>query len=193
MKLSLKLNGRPCETEANPQSDGSFLVTVNGREFKTRVAGTDGRHVDVAVQDTHHKISFDGPPSGSSFEARVNGRQVRVESGDGKPLEFAMGTAAPQRARGRTPSAKPPGPGMSAAETPSRAAVSGAVLAPMPGTVIAIGRQIGDKVDTGDKIMTIEAMKMENEIRVEKAGEIKEIRVSVGSAVLSHDVLAVIG
>lgn len=64
----------------------------------------------------------------------------------------------------------------------SAASVPGAVTAPMPGTVIAIDKKVGDHVEAGDKIMTIEAMKMENEIRAEKAGNIKEIRVSQGSA-----------
>jgi biotin carboxyl carrier protein len=62
----------------------------------------------------------------------------------------------------------------------------------MPGTVVAIDKKTGDAVEQGDKIMTIEAMKMENEIRAEKSGKIKEIRVSVGSSVLAKEVLAVI-
>jgi biotin carboxyl carrier protein len=62
----------------------------------------------------------------------------------------------------------------------------------MPGTVIAIDKKPGDAVEHGDRIMTIEAMKMENELRAEKAGRIKEVRVSVGSSVLAKEVLAVV-
>jgi biotin carboxyl carrier protein len=179
MKLKLKLNGKPYEIEASPQSDGGFVVALNGREFETSISGTDGGRVDVRVCDTTHSIEFDGPPSGGSFSATANGKQVRVESG----------RAAPPR---RAPAAPKSAPSREAPEAPVSTSVPGAVVAPMPGTVIAIERKAGDKVEQGDKIMTIEAMKMENEIRADKAGTVKEIRVSIGTAVLAKDVLAVI-
>ncbi len=178
MKLQLKINDRPYEVDATRLGDGTYSVTVNGRRFETRVSSTDGETTEVTVQGTAHKIELDGASSGT-FEATANGKRVRVESGRDLPAR-----RAPEKSAGASQDAPQP----AAAEH-----VPGAVVAPMPGTVVAIDKQAGDKIEHGDKIMTIEAMKMENEIRAEKAGKIKEIRVSVGSSVLAKEILAVIG
>lgn len=178
MKLQLKINDKPYEIEATPLGDGTYSVTVNGRSFETELTSTDSETAEVNVAGTPHKIELDGASSSGAFEASANGKQVRVESA--RPL-------AQRRAPSKRASADQAAPQPAAAEH-----VPGAVVAPMPGTVVAIDKQVGDAVENGDRIMTIEAMKMENEIRAEKSGKIKEIRVSVGSSVLAKEVLAVI-
>lgn len=67
-----------------------------------------------------------------------------------------------------------------------------AVTAPMPGTVINIKVNNGEKVKKGDVIFILEAMKMENEIVAPIDGVVVQIIAAKGSSVSTGDVLAVI-
>ncbi len=63
------------------------------------------------------------------------------------------------------------------------------VIAPLPGDIISIDVKQGDNVNVGDRILVMEAMKMENNVLAEKTGTVKEIKVSVGDSVLQGDIL----
>jgi len=67
------------------------------------------------------------------------------------------------------------------------------VVAPMPGKVLRVLTSVGAAVNTGDVLLVLEAMKMENEIQAPSAGTVKEIKVSDGSPVNTGDVFLVIG
>ena len=64
--------------------------------------------------------------------------------------------------------------------------------APMPGRVVLIMVAVGQRVQKGDGLVILEAMKMENEFRASGEGTVKEIRVQAGQAVNPGDVLLVI-
>ena len=66
---------------------------------------------------------------------------------------------------------------------------SNTVVAPMPGNIIQILAQTGDVVQKNENVLILEAMKMENEICVPRAGKIKAVFVSEGQAVLADDPL----
>jgi len=66
------------------------------------------------------------------------------------------------------------------------------VTAPLPGKITHVAVQTGDRVQAGDTLVVIEAMKMENEFRAAAAGIIAEVRVSVGQAVNPGDVMVVV-
>lgn len=66
------------------------------------------------------------------------------------------------------------------------------VKAPMPGTILAVKKNVGDAVKAGDVIVVLEAMKMENDIVAPCDGTIKSINAPKGSTVNTDDVLAVI-
>ena len=70
--------------------------------------------------------------------------------------------------------------------------VEGAVRAPMSGKVLSINVKEGDRVNEGDLLMVIEAMKMENEILAPKSGIVKEIRINEGDNVDGGEVLLII-
>ncbi len=55
--------------------------------------------------------------------------------------------------------------------------------APMPGMILKIKKQVGDKVEPGDSIIILEAMKMENDLRATTNGIVKEVYVKEGAAV----------
>jgi len=69
---------------------------------------------------------------------------------------------------------------------------NGTITAPMQGTIVKVLVAEGDVVDTGQAVLVLEAMKMENHINAETAGTVKEIRVSAGDTVGTGDVLVVI-
>jgi acetyl-CoA/propionyl-CoA carboxylase biotin carboxyl carrier protein len=72
------------------------------------------------------------------------------------------------------------------------ALASGSVEAPMQGTIVKVLVEVGQAVEVGAGIVVLEAMKMENQINAEKAGTVKEIKVSTGDTVGGGDILAVI-
>jgi biotin carboxyl carrier protein len=67
-----------------------------------------------------------------------------------------------------------------------------AITAPMPGRVVQVLKNIGDEVRSGEGIVVVEAMKMQNELGAPKAGVVKAIKVKVGQTVVASEVLAVI-
>ena len=67
------------------------------------------------------------------------------------------------------------------------------VNSPLPGTIFKILVKEGDAVKVGDKLMIIEAMKMENNVLAEVDGVVKEIKVAVGGSILQGDLLLTIG
>ncbi len=69
---------------------------------------------------------------------------------------------------------------------------SGDVSVPMQGTIVKILVEVGQAVEVGQGIVVLEAMKMENQINAEKAGTVKEIKVSTGDTVGGGDIVAVI-
>jgi len=62
----------------------------------------------------------------------------------------------------------------------------------MQGTVAAVLVAVGDEVESGQSLLVLEAMKMENQIRTEGAGRVAEVRVEAGSTVGIGDILAII-
>ncbi len=76
------------------------------------------------------------------------------------------------------------------AEVKQAAAITGnTVCAPMPGRVLDIKVNVGDKVSAGQEVMVLEAMKMENAISSDYSGTVKQILVAVGDNVATNAVL----
>jgi pyruvate carboxylase len=68
----------------------------------------------------------------------------------------------------------------------------GQIAAPMPGLVVAVSVVLGQHVELGDRMVTLEAMKMETSITAPFAGAIKELHVKFGDVVDAKDLLVVI-
>ncbi len=66
------------------------------------------------------------------------------------------------------------------------------LISPMPGKVVRILLNTGDQVTTGQGVIIVEAMKMQNEIKSPKDGRVSEIRVREGVTVNANQVLAVV-
>lgn len=79
------------------------------------------------------------------------------------------------------------------AAAPAAALASGEVVkSPMPGNILKINVAPGQKVEEGDVLIVLEAMKMENEIVATKSGTVAQIAVSKGAVVETGAPLVVI-
>ncbi len=87
---------------------------------------------------------------------------------------------------------QPAGRPKRAAHASAGASGSGEVSVPMQGTIVKVLVAVGDKVEVGQTICLLEAMKMENAVNAEKDGVIKEVRVGAGDSVGAGDIVAVI-
>ena len=58
-----------------------------------------------------------------------------------------------------------------------------AVRATLPGLIVAVAVSVGDEVEAGASLLTIEAMKMQNEVRAPRAGRVIEVSVEPGHTV----------
>ncbi|CUR58329.1 putative acetyl/propionyl-CoA carboxylase, alpha subunit [metagenome] len=75
---------------------------------------------------------------------------------------------------------------------PADAVASGSLLAPMPGTVVAVKVEAGREVVAGDVVLVLEAMKMQHTVTAPHDGTVTEINVEPGAQVASGEVLAVV-
>jgi acetyl-CoA/propionyl-CoA carboxylase biotin carboxyl carrier protein len=67
-----------------------------------------------------------------------------------------------------------------------------AVVSPMQGTVLAVEVAEGDRVEAGQVICIVEAMKMENDVHAHRAGVVTDLSVAVGSAIATGQVVCVL-
>jgi biotin carboxyl carrier protein len=67
------------------------------------------------------------------------------------------------------------------------------ISAPMPGKVVRVLVNAGEKVETGQGLFVVEAMKMQNEIRSPKTGTVERLNAKEGQPVNAGDVLCIIG
>lgn len=122
------------------------------------------------------------------FNITVNGKtyEVDVEEIGGAPA------AAPAPVQAAAPAAAPKAAPAPAA--PKAAPVAGAkqVKSPMPGTIVSVKVNVGDKVSKDTLVAVLEAMKMENEILAPKDGKVSSVGVAKGASVQTGTLLCTI-
>jgi propionyl-CoA carboxylase alpha chain len=75
---------------------------------------------------------------------------------------------------------------------PSAGASPGSLLAPMPGSVVAVAVAVGESVERGQPILVLEAMKMQYTVAAPHAGVVNRLAAAVGTQVAAGDVLAMV-
>jgi acetyl-CoA/propionyl-CoA carboxylase, biotin carboxylase, biotin carboxyl carrier protein len=118
------------------------------------------------------------------LDVEVNGKRFRVAAWVPDIAPTVVGVAA-----GAAGAAKPK---RAAAATGAGAGGSGAVTVPMQGTIVKVLVTVGQSVASGEAVVVLEAMKMENQINAEKGGVVKEIKVKEGDTVGAGDIVVVI-
>lgn len=145
-----------------------YLCTLNGKQYEVLVERVD-----------------DFTPLTRAGEAAP----AAPASAPAAPAPAAAAPAAPAAAPAPAPAAPAPSP----APAPAASGAGAAVKAPMPGSILSVTVQVGDTVAAGQTVLTMEAMKMENEIVAPAAGVVREVRVKKGDVVDTDAVLVILG
>jgi biotin carboxyl carrier protein len=149
-------------------------VKVEGRVYEIQVYNKDMLGEDCKI-----------------YSVVVNGELFKVEVED-------LGTEDEPALKKVAEPVKKPSPPVPVAQAvskppqPAPVAGEGSVVAPMPGKVLSIKVEVGDKVETGQPVLILEAMKMENVLNAPVDGTVKEIKVAPGDNANQGDVLVVI-
>ncbi len=115
-----------------------------------------------------------------SMTVEVGGRRFVVRLWAPDMVESPVGAAAPRR--------RPPRLERKA----TAGEEAGVIIAPMQGTIVKVHRKAGERVNAGQPLCVLEAMKMENEIKTPIDGEIVELRIQAGDTVAAGAVLAIV-
>jgi glutaconyl-CoA/methylmalonyl-CoA decarboxylase subunit gamma len=142
-----------------------YKFTIHGNQYEVDILNVEDNIIELDVNGTSYQVEVDKSIQPVKTPKLV--RQRVVPSTDTTPSE---GTGAKNTGK-----------------------AGGLMKSPLPGTVISISVKPGDTVKVGQKLMVLEAMKMENNIDSDKDGKIISIRVNPGQSVMEGDVLIEIG
>ena len=139
-----------------------YVVTVNGKKFEVEVEKVGGAAKSLSRQPVERAERREAVKAEPVVETKVAPTPVEVAP---TPVEAAPTTTT---TGGTT------------------------ITSPMPGTILDVKVNVGDKVKFGQTLAILEAMKMENDIPATLDGEVAEIKVKKGDAVETDSVLIVL-
>ena len=154
-----------------------YQYTVKGVDYEVEIQDIEGNIANVTVNGIPFEVEMKQPVKAGkqkvklSEERRAEGseeRRVKSEEFNSSSASTASTSSAPTAAAGKP------------------------VVAPLPGTINEIKVKVGDKVNAGDTVVILEAMKMQNNIEAETSGTITSINVNKGDAVMEGDTLVTI-
>lgn len=143
-----------------------FKLTINGNIYEVEIQNIEDNFAEVDVNGTIYKVEVDRALEVVKTPKLV--RSVSVPSTDSTPS-------------------------IAKTSNPSQPKGTGNIKSPLPGVILDLHVREGDNVKVGQKLITLEAMKMENNINADKEGRIISIKVSKGDSVMEGDILIVIG
>jgi biotin carboxyl carrier protein len=162
----------------------TYFVTVNGKELTVRVGRDGGASLDGGNGALEVKRVSPG-----EFSVIVDRHQVKVvASAEAGGFDVIAGDfrghVAVESERDRLLRR------YARSTTGSSARLE--VHAPMPAMVVKIEVNVGDEVSSGQSLIVLEAMKMENEIRAHSSGRVKAIHAIAGKPVEKGELLLVL-
>lgn len=135
-------------------AEGPITCHIGGREVVFTLTGAHSDDVGVGLRDQQFWAQIDGDT------VWLGEQRLRAEVVDLRTLALRRAQQSHNREDGPQP-----------------------VVAPMPGRVVAVMVEAGQKVQAGAPLLVIEAMKMENELRAPKAGVVQDLSANLGATV----------
>jgi biotin carboxyl carrier protein len=152
------------------------------KKYQYKVQGVDYEVEIAEVEGNIAKVNVNGIPFEIELQKPINAAKHPTMT---SPKVQAPQPVAAQPAAQSAPAAQAASAPAAGAGTP--------VKAPLPGTVTEIKVQVGQQVNVGDTVLVLEAMKMQNNIEAETAGQVTSILVKQGETVMEGSVLLTIG
>ncbi len=188
-KYELKLNDEIIPVIVNGSNDETLIVTINETKFIVRITDADRDQgvFHVVVGDQKLTLHLTPQQDSEGYKVTLNKQHytalLRPVSSD-LPTSTSSTVATTPRTPIRAQTSIAP---------PDAATEPGTVVAPLPGRVIEVPVKEGDKVESGDVVIVLEAMKMANEIRATQPGVVSQVHVQTGNAVEKGQPLVTIG
>jgi len=183
MQYEVEIGGKVRQVVVT-RTGGAFAVSVDGRTRLVDAARIDAHTMSLVVDSL---LPVEHSPAGRQDAPANRVYEVSVAPGLGPgELQVHVGTlpvAATVNGRRRWGQKHE---GRSAGSGPQR------VIAPMPGKIVRVLVNAGDRVAPRQPVVVVEAMKMENELRASREGTIAEIHVRQGMSVEAGALLLVI-
>jgi propionyl-CoA carboxylase alpha chain len=205
---------QPDHTAIRNLSAVAVLINQAIQERAVQISGTIGNHRRIVGKDwvvkigeAEQAVSLETGPDGA-FAVFVDGARLSAASGwlpgqshatfhiGGEPMGvkvILIGSAIRLRCHGldvivhvRTPRSAELARLMPVKLPPD---TSKMLLCPMPGVITSVTVKAGESVEAGQTIATVEAMKMENNLRAEKKAVVKRVAVSVGSSLAVDELI----
>jgi biotin carboxyl carrier protein len=175
-------------------------VFVEGKHRLVRLAKTDRPTFFIADVDEKRygfELTSKFDKNNPSFTVKIDGKQYKININQNKNHSITVQvndrSFTIKSEKTREPTKTKTAPAVAMKETVLKLPVEeGVIIASMPGKVVAIKVKRGDRVNAGDVLCIVEAMKMENEIVAPKTGTVQEISVLEGATVNRGQVLMVL-
>ncbi|RWY83764.1 acetyl/propionyl/methylcrotonyl-CoA carboxylase subunit alpha [Rhizobium leguminosarum] len=130
-----------------------------------RIAGADDKRVRIRIGD--HLLWGQSRPALEAKTVTIGETTVLFDAGNAWPISLPVASEVEA----------------------SQGAGDGAILSPMPGLVISVDVAEGDRVARGDRLLTVEAMKMEHSLRAPFDGIVEKLQVSPGIRVSENQLV----
>lgn len=161
-----------------------YEYKVKGVDYVVEIQDIEGNIANVTVNGIPFEVEMKQPVKSSKQKAKLTDGQNNISASSVASAGSAAGSSSAASSAASSDSASSSKQATSAAGKP--------VVAPLPGTINEIKVKVGDKVNTGDTVVVLEAMKMQNNIDAETSGTITSINVNKGDAVMEGDTLVTI-
>ena len=162
-----------------------FKITVNGNEYFVNVEDLQENSAQVEVNGLSFEVGFEDA-TGMSYTPAAASAPKQQQEVSAPAVKQAKPAATATKPATAAPAAKP-------AAAPAASSGGAAIVSPLPGVIVDINVKVGDEVKSGQKVLVLEAMKMENNINADKDGKVVAIKVGKGDSVLEGDDLIIIG
>ena len=162
-----------------------YEYKVKGVDYVVEIQDVEGNIANVTVNGIPFEVEMKQPVKAGKQKVKLTDGQNNISANSAASADSASGS----NSAGSSSAASPDSVSSSKQATP---AAGKPVVAPLPGTINEIKVKVGDKVNAGDTVVVLEAMKMQNNIDAETSGTIASINVNKGDAVMEGDTLVTI-